>query len=112
MTTTTTAGLACRAAVTRTVAEALAASLSSAASAPASVDLRNPDVVCCVEVLPLNLGGASGGGGGASGSSGGGGLAATLALLPRRCCDGQLRVRGVSEEDCKQSRRAQKRARR
>ena len=37
--------------------------------------------------------------------------AATLALLPWRSCDGQLRVRGVSEEDCKQCRRGQQKRR-
>lgn len=102
-------GLACRAAVVRTVAEALATSLKAALSAEAtapSVDLGSPDVVCCVEVLPLSSSAAAGGDGG-----GGPALAATLALLPRRSCDGQLRVRGVSEEDCKQSRRGQQKRR-
>ena len=101
-TTTTSLGLACRAAVTRTVAEALAAALKAAAllsgsSEPPSVDLKNPDVVAAVEVLPLGDGSQS--------------LVATLALLPRRCCDGQLRVRGVSEEDCKQSQRGRQKRR-
>ena len=102
-------GLACRAAVVRTVAEALATSLKAALPAEAtapSVDLGSPDVVCCVEVLPLSSSAAAGGDGG-----GGPALAATLALLPRRSCDGQLRVRGVSEEDCKQSRRGQQKRR-